>query len=51
MQFLIFKHALGSVVGGAVAGEVSNTVMGEFIEDDAKQMMEIIKNVFTEMAG
>ena len=47
----IIGGILGSVVGGAVAGEVSNTVMGEFIEDDAKQMMEIIKNVFTEMAG
>ena len=40
----------GSLIGGAAAGKVSNAVVGEFIEDDADEMVEIIQDVFTDMA-
>lgn len=41
----------GTVIGGAAAGKVSNAVVGEFIEDDADEMVKIIQNVFTDMAS
>ena len=41
---------LGSFAGGSVAGKVSNTVLSEFIEDDADEMVLIIEKVFTKMA-
>lgn len=36
----------GAVAGGAAASKAATTVLDEFIEDDAKQMMEIMKTVF-----
>ena len=41
----------GSILGGAAAGKVTNTVVGVFVEDDADEMVKIIENVFTEMAS
>ena len=41
----------GSFLGGAAAGKVSNAVVGEFIEDDADEMVKIIQDVFTDMAS
>lgn len=41
----------GSLIGGSAAGKVSNAVAGEFIEDDADEMVEIIQDVFTDMAS
>ena len=41
----------GSLIGGAAAGKVSDVVVGEFIEDDADEMVEIIQDVFTDMAS
>lgn len=41
----------GSLVGGAAAGQATNAVVGTFIEDDAEDMVQIIQNVFTDMAS
>lgn len=41
----------GSLICGAAAGKVSNAVVGEFIDDDADEMVEIIQDVFTDMAS
>lgn len=41
----------GSVIGGAAAGKASDIVVGEFIEDDADEMVKIIQDVFTDMAA
>lgn len=41
----------GSLIGGATAGKISNAVVGEFIEDDADEMVKIIQDVFTDMAS
>ncbi len=40
----------GSFTGGSVASSVSNAILDEFIEDDAKEMVDIIQEVFTELA-
>ena len=42
---------VGSMVAGSAAGKVTNAVVGSFIEDDADEMVEIIQDVFTEMAS
>ena len=42
---------VGSMVAGSAAGKVTNAVVGSFIEDDADKMVEIIQDVFTEMAS
>lgn len=42
---------IGSFVGGSAANSVSSAVLDEFIEDDAKEMVEIIEDVFKDMAG
>lgn len=42
---------VGSFVGGATVGKVTNTVVGQFIEDDADEMVRIIQDVFTAMAS
>ena len=42
---------IGSFVGGSAANSVSSAVLDEFIEDDAKEMVEIIEEVFKDMAG
>lgn len=41
---------LGSFLGGSAANKVSSTVMDEFIEDDAKQMVRILEDVFKNLA-
>ena len=41
----------GSLLAGAAAGKATNAVIGTFIEDDADEMVEIIQNVFTDMAS
>lgn len=41
---------LGSVAGGAASGKVSNAVLGTFIEDDADEMVNIIEEVFQQLA-
>lgn len=41
----------GSLVGGAAAGKATNAVVGTFIEDDADDMVQIIQDVFTDMAS
>jgi len=41
----------GSLVAGAAAGKATNAVVGKFIEDDADEMVEIIQDVFTDMAS
>lgn len=41
----------GSLIGGAVVGKATNAVVGTFIEDDADDMVQIIQNVFTDMAS
>lgn len=41
----------GSLVGGVSAGKAANAVVGTFIEDDADEMVEIIQDVFTDMAS
>lgn len=40
----------GSFAGGAAASKASNTVLGAFIEDDAEEMVEIIEDVFKDLA-
>jgi hypothetical protein len=42
---------VGAMLGGAAAGQVTDTVVGNFIEDDADEMVKIIESVFTEMAS
>ena len=39
----------GSMIGGAAAGKVTNSVVGAFIEDDADEMVEIIRGEFKQM--
>ena len=41
----------GSFLGGAAAGKVSDAVVGEFIEDDADEMVNIIQKEFTNLAS
>lgn len=43
--------AIGGVIGGALAGKAASTVLDGFIEDDAKQMLEIVNEVFGDLAG
>ncbi len=40
----------GSVGGGILAGKAADGVVGKFIEDDAVEMVDIIQDVFGEMA-
>lgn len=41
---------VGSLIGGAAAGKVTNAVVGEFIEDDADEMVNIIQDMFADIA-
>ena len=41
---------LGSLGGGAVASKASSAIMDEFIQDDTKEMQEILGKSFTELA-
>lgn len=41
---------LGSLAGGTAASAVASTVLDTFIEDDAKEMLKIIEDVFGQLA-
>ena len=41
---------VGSVVAGAAAGKVVDTVVGNFVEDDADEMVRIIQKEFGNLA-
>lgn len=41
-----FMPVVGAFVGGAVAGAIAKGVLNEFIEDDAKEMYQILKEEF-----
>ena len=41
----------GSLLGGAAAGKASDAIVGEFVEDDADEMVKIIQDTFTDMAS
>ncbi|WP_199825329.1 hypothetical protein [Gorillibacterium timonense] len=40
----------GAFAGGSLAGKASDSLLGVFIEDDAKQMIEIIEKSFIQLA-
>lgn len=42
---------IGSVAAGAMAGKASNAILGNFIEDDADEMVRIIQNVFKDLSS
>lgn len=42
---------VGSVTAGAVAGKATNTLIGNFIEDDAEEMVRIIEKQFRSVAA
>ena len=37
--------------GGSIASKATESVLGQFIEDDANKMVAIIQDVFTDLAG
>ncbi|WP_313127498.1 hypothetical protein [Proteiniclasticum ruminis] len=41
-----FMPVVGAVVGGAVGGFIAKSVLDEFIEDDAKEMFQVLKEEF-----
>ena len=41
---------IGSIGDGGIGGKAANTVMGEFIEDDAEEMVRIIEKVFSKLS-
>lgn len=41
---------VGSVGGGTVAGKASDKLLSNFLENDADKMIQIIENIFSEMA-
>ena len=41
---------IGSIVAGAAAGKATETVLGNFIEDDADEMVKIIQKEFEKLA-
>ncbi len=41
---------VGTIGGGAITGKVSGTILNEFIEDDADEMVKIIEKVFIQLA-
>lgn len=41
---------LGAFGGGSVASQASDAILGQFIEDDADQMVQIIQEVFAALA-
>ena len=42
---------LGAFGGGSVAGELTKSVLDEFVEDDANEMVRIIQSEFEDLAG
>lgn len=46
----IIGGILGSLAGGTAASKVTSTVLDTFIEDDAKEMLRIIENIFGQLA-
>ncbi|OBT32255.1 hypothetical protein [Vibrio splendidus] len=46
----IIGGLLGAFAGGTAANAAANAILDEFIEDDAKEMLDIVENVFGELA-
>lgn len=46
----VIGRLIGSVTGGTVAGKVNDAVVGNFIEDDADEMVKIIQDEFMILA-
>ncbi|TGO02588.1 hypothetical protein PN36_22595 [Candidatus Thiomargarita nelsonii] len=46
----IIGGILGSLAAGSAASATASAVLDEFIEDDAKEMLRIVENVFTNLA-
>ena len=46
----IIGGLFGAFAGGSVASKVATTVLDGFIEDDAKEMLSIVENVFGDLA-
>jgi len=46
----IIGGVLGSLAGGTAASATTSAVLDEFIEDDAKEMLQIVENVFSNLA-
>ncbi len=42
---------LGAFGGGSAAGELTKSVLDEFVEDDAEEMIRIIQSKFEDLAG
>ncbi len=47
----IIGGLLGAFAGGSAAGKVTDAVLGEFIEDDADEMVRIIERQFKDLAA
>lgn len=48
-QVLIPIPFLGAIIGGGIGSFVAKTVLDEFIEDDAKEMFQILKEEFLDV--
>ena len=46
----IIGGILGSLAGGSAASATTSAVLDKFIEDDAKEMLKIVENVFANLA-
>jgi len=46
----IIGGLLGAFAGGTAANAAANAILDEFIEDDAKEMLDIVEKVFGELA-
>ncbi|EKT4487713.1 hypothetical protein [Shewanella algae] len=46
----IIGGLLGAFAGGTAASKVATTILDEFIEDDAKEMLSIVEKVFGDLA-
>lgn len=46
----IIGGLLGAFAGGTAASKVATTILDEFIEDDAKEMLSIVEKVFADLA-
>lgn len=48
--FSVVGGLMGAFAGGTAANKVATAILDEFIEDDAKEMLKIVENVFGELA-
>jgi hypothetical protein len=48
-QALIPIPVVGAMIGGAVGGFIAKNILDEFIEDDAKEMFQILKEEFLDV--